>query len=669
MHFEVHGSQATMDKPDSTRLRFAVLIGVNAYAKRPLMGCERDVQEIKEYLERIPNAVHVEMLSTAYGDDSGFAQDRTLWPTYGNITSSLEKVTSLANAGDFVYIHYSGHGTRMEPCDEYGNKCSGDLALDLLEGSGGSDIRYLRGLELAYLLDNMVKKGLLVTLVLDCCFSGCVMRHGDYDGIRSLPYDAEVDKVYPPDPIRSTGYRDGRPIYRDGAIQPNWIIDADGYTILTACGPHEIARELKSADGHRQGALSYFLLSTLKQFGDFRTTQQNLHRHLGAIFRQYQSTQNPMLFGNKNLTFFGGPQLKLDSATISVVRHRNGSLRLQAGQAHGVCNGDQFVLRAFHSANADSSHTIEDPVIAKVIKSGGLTSELELLVTSHSQTDVQTGWTARAITRLLLREFPVQLMAGLPYLELWIRAAKARTSLDIHTTQVLGYPFSFHLTQNANNNYEILDESNNVIITVPGAIDERERDMGHLLDLISHLVEFKFLRGLTNNLPSPTLKESYSAYLVHTSGETTGAGSIAMVKDDDTLFLETRNTGDRPLYLHIYNMTPRWEIVNILKDFFEVIPPHNTNEGFTGICRKKLRMNIPRKVRDAGRRECEDILKVFITSQPTCFNSLELPDIEGQLKGKASLNLIGDSRQASSTSPSASEDWVALSFVIHVIDR
>ena len=656
-----------MNTPNSMRSRFAVLIGINAYAERPLMGCERDIQEIKRYLESISTSVNVQMLSTTHGDDSGLAEDRTLWPTYGNVTSCLERVTSLANAGDYVYIHYSGHGTRIEPCNEYGNKCSGDLALDLLQGDNGTDVHYLRGLELAHLLNNMVNNGLSTTLVLDCCFSGSVLRHDDYDEIRSLPYDADIDKAYPLDPIRSTGYENGRPNYRDGEILPNWLMDADGYTILTACGPHEVARELKFPDGHRQGALSYFLLHTLEKFGDFDTRQQDLHRHLGARFRECQLSQNPMLFGNKDLCFFGGPQLELDSAIISVVRDRNGSLRLQAGQAHGVCNDYQFALKAFHSTKIDSRHTIEDSIIAKVIKSGALTSELELLGKHRSQTDVQTGWTARPLTQLSLRRFSVRLMSDLPRLDIWTKAAKERPSLDIHTTQALGYQYSFHITQNADKDYEILEESNNLIFTIPGAIVDREKNQSYVLDLICHLAQFRFLKCLTNNLPALAFKESFSAYLVHASGETTEAGSIATVRNQGILFLETRNTGDRPLYLHIYDMGPCWEVVNVLKDAFEVIPPGNTDEGYTGICKKRLRMTIPQSLRDAGRRECEDILKVFITSQPTTFTSLELPDLKGQPRGKTSSNPSGDSRKASGTSPGVVEDWVAMSFFIHVI--
>lgn len=159
---------------------YAILIGINAYPESPLKGCVRDVQEIKKYLEAMPNPVHIQMFTASPTDDSNSSrpiEDLELWPTHDNVTSSLKKITSSAKPGDFVYIHYSGHGTTVKPSGEFSNRSTGDLALVLLEVANGTDIRYLRGLELAYLLRDMVAKNLIVTLVLDCCFSGSVVRN------------------------------------------------------------------------------------------------------------------------------------------------------------------------------------------------------------------------------------------------------------------------------------------------------------------------------------------------------------------------------------------------------------------------------------------------------------------------------------------------------------
>lgn len=65
----------------------------------------------------------------------------------------------------------SGRKTKHEDC---GDHESGDLALVLYEPI--SDMRYLQGLELALMLEEMVDKGLNPVLVLDCCHPGGVLR-------------------------------------------------------------------------------------------------------------------------------------------------------------------------------------------------------------------------------------------------------------------------------------------------------------------------------------------------------------------------------------------------------------------------------------------------------------------------------------------------------------
>jgi Caspase domain len=75
--------------------------------------------------------------------------DPTTWPTYYNVTTAFEKITTQAKAGDVVYIHYSGHGTRGAAGSEFSNTSTGDLAVVLLNSGKENDVRYLWGPRLA----------------------------------------------------------------------------------------------------------------------------------------------------------------------------------------------------------------------------------------------------------------------------------------------------------------------------------------------------------------------------------------------------------------------------------------------------------------------------------------------------------------------------------------
>lgn len=70
---------------------------------------------------------------------------------------------------EIVCIHYSGHGTLQStktPEFTYQEGYGIDAALVLWEPNSSQKARFLRGIELAILLDDMVDKGLKVTVVL-----------------------------------------------------------------------------------------------------------------------------------------------------------------------------------------------------------------------------------------------------------------------------------------------------------------------------------------------------------------------------------------------------------------------------------------------------------------------------------------------------------------------
>jgi hypothetical protein len=656
-----------MDEAHVVITHYAVLIGINSYIEKPLKGCVRDVQEIKKYLDQMPTPVHLQMFTANQTEDPNScrpAEDTQLWPTYDNVKSSLEKIVSLAKPGNFVYIHYSGHGTRMKPSYESANQYTGDVALNLLEGVNGNEIRYLRGLELAYLINNMVTKELTVTLVLDCCFSGGVSRHDDPDSIRSLSYNVEVDATYPLHPGKSLSHQAGGSVSRDASMLPNWLINPDRYTILAACGPHEVAREVKFEDEQRHGALSYLLLSTLTKLGGSGRTQLDIYHHLCATFRKSCPRQNPVLYGNKDLRFFGPLKSEVNWLPIPVIKENISNLSLQAGQAHGLCDGDLFTVYPFYSAEAGSGKTAEDPLIARVIKARALTSDLELMNQVPSLGRIRTGWNARALTRFSLRRYPIRLSTSLPYPHQWLEASRERISLDIHFTDVCEYPFSFHVTLDDLGECEIRDGSNKKILDLPTISRGHERDAGEILDVIERLAWFKHVRDITNKQPATIFRELFSVKLINSSGKTFGAGQAIEVGHKDMMELEVQNKGCRALYLHVYNLGPRWQIENIFRGTYEVIPTRDPERGFSGMTKRKLKMTIPSEMVEKGHYQCEDIIKVFLTAQPTTFVSLEMPKINESAKMNANRasSPIAD---PSSSGGESSDDWAVLNFHFH----
>ena len=184
------------NRPTEETQRWAILIGVNFY-KDPinrLSGCVRDVTNIEACLETIPGPLNIFTFtaSTPSGPDASYpSEPKTMWPTYSNITSTIEHILQSGRKNDFVYIHFSGHGRHL--CAE---KERDDFALVLVEDDEGRN--EIEGLDLTKRLKKMVERGINVTLVLDCCFSGSIPRQAGESGTATRTIrPRQLDHVIP----------------------------------------------------------------------------------------------------------------------------------------------------------------------------------------------------------------------------------------------------------------------------------------------------------------------------------------------------------------------------------------------------------------------------------------------------------------------------------------
>ncbi|KAI1429094.1 hypothetical protein F5Y12DRAFT_729607 [Xylaria sp. FL1777] len=631
---------------DGAASYFAVLIGVNFYPEKysSLHGCVSDIEQIAKFLANSTTRLNIRKLTASSSTEAHSRhppENPKSWPTYQRVIANLEEVYSHGVAGDFVYIHYSGHGTTTKSIDDNSNSPSEHLALVLLEEEESDvGIRYLRGPDLAISLKRLVDKGLIVTLVLDCCFSGGVMR--DSASVRYLPYDPAVDKAYPAGPA---------PPDRNASLRLNWLVNPDGYSILTACGPTETARELVVKGGRRQGALSYFLLRTFSKLGGVCGKQELIYHHVCARFRSSTGfVQTPMFYGNKNLCFFGHSDQRIERAPIPIVETPNGALQLQAGRAHGVTDGDEFLVYPLSDANS-SSRRQKEQAVARVINTRSLTSELKL--DGPSLARIETGWMAAALTCLRLRRYLIQLDDRLMSTYPWATTVDKRRSLNIREpgTKDNEQPVSF-FTISTQKGYEIQNQFHEIILN--RSISHLDYGMAsQLLDELEHIVKFTLVKELANEV-SPdkgdSLRNYFNIRVVNGLGQSFGAGClhhgsyhmscshpecVIEVKDDDKLQLIVQNRlpEGQILYMHIFNLSSSYEVENILHGDYLVVPPcvrdrsAEVHLDSPGICKLKLHMELSIEVKEQGYDKCEDIVKVLLTSQPASFLSLELPKL------------------------------------------
>ncbi|KAK8055357.1 hypothetical protein PG993_000584 [Apiospora rasikravindrae] len=625
----------------------AILIGIDAYPTKPLKSCVRDAEGVKTQVETIlKESVNVEMLTTSQNNEGpeNTAAKLPIRPTRENVVSAFEGVLARAKAGDFLYIHFSGHGTRKPPQGPFSNTSLGDLALVLLDEHRKDGVTYLYGPDLAAYLKSMVDAGLVITLVLDCCFSASVYRRDD-PAVRYLPYDVTADPGYITGSLAITKER-SQP-HRDASMRPNWLVDPDRYVIITACG---LTEEVVGAkfDGQNHGALSYFLSMAMGSVGLTRR-HKDIYDFVRARLQSSGLPQNPVLYGNENQGFFGQVDSYITSVTIPVIARNDQTLILQAGDAHGIKTGDQFLLVAPGSSETDPRAQGHSSV-AQVTHTRGLTSDLEQLDKSIR---VRTGWKAMVLTRLSLKKFPVRLQSGIERHERLLIALEER-SICVQTPAT-DEPCDFIVTMNEAEEYDILDESGGRMMNLL-PIPQGPTDIGHIAAVLEHLCRFRLVRELSTG--APAFRETFEISLF-SNGQKFEHSSLIELNDRDLVNLVVTNKGEKALYMFVYDLGPSWQVENACKATYKAILSQNHQSRLKRTDGMKLKVQIPPNMKEKGNRSCQDIIKVFITSRPTSFSLLELPRLSER-------TVMRSPERSSPVEEGLPEDWAAISFPIRI---
>ncbi len=149
-----------------------------------LGGCVNDIELVEVFLKDDVGLSDDDIIKLTCTPDSNLQntpkESPASWPSYNNILDAFHRIEELGQPGDLVYIHYSGHGARVRMAYSALKGPEGfDEALvpvDIEIQSKEGQSRYIRDVELAILLHSLVKKGLLVTIVLDSCHAGSSNR-------------------------------------------------------------------------------------------------------------------------------------------------------------------------------------------------------------------------------------------------------------------------------------------------------------------------------------------------------------------------------------------------------------------------------------------------------------------------------------------------------------
>lgn len=345
------------------RENHALLIGASTYPnldqKYWLKGPANDIELVARFLQTqatVPfSADNVTILADGVTGSTP--------PTLAAIRSAFSALQSKIASGDFVYLHFSGHGSQapaQDPASELDGLDELFLPVDIgpWNDTTGEVENALVDDEIGAMIAGLRSKGATVWAVFDSCHSGTVTRGapaGDSEVLmRKLDSGALGIPLAAMDAAETPTTR-GLPDPRARAESPIKAGGDGGFVAFFAAQTNEVTPEMRlpkgAVDRRSQGVFTFVLFETLARNPGIT------YRQLGQeILRRYSvhnlAQTTPLFEGDLDTVTFSGE--KADAISQWPAEVVEDGLKIAAGTLHDLTVGSELALVA---APGDSTET------------------------------------------------------------------------------------------------------------------------------------------------------------------------------------------------------------------------------------------------------------------------------------------------------------------------
>ncbi|MEW6497692.1 MAG: caspase family protein [Cyanobacteriota bacterium] len=635
--------------------RYALLIGIDCYLpnKLPdgssyssLAGCVRDITQVEEFLQS-NLGMPKECILKLTASNTGTTEPPELceqWPTYENMVAAFRQLSDMAQPGDQVYIHYSGHGGRTPT---WFPELKGANGLDeslVPTDIGNQEARYLRDIELAHILQKIVDKGLIITIVLDSCHSGSATRSGGAV-VRGLPSDT-VDTTARPkqslvasdDELVATWRSLTEKTTRHLKLGSGWLPEPKGYVLLAACGASESAYEYAFDGEGRNGALTYWLLNSLKQSG-IDLTYKLLHDRIVAKVHSQFKHQTPQLQGEGDRVIFGSdriqPHYAVNVIQIDLVKQR---VLLNTGQSQAVRTGTRF---AIYPPGVTDFTLIDQRLALVEITDIGATNSWATITDTLRSDPIDSGSQAvlldpgtmrlRSTVRLVHQDILSPTVDQHTALEK-VKQALAQDKSGFIILADEDISVDYQVAVNALGEYEIWDSGGQPIPNMcPALRIDEDGAAVRVAQRLVHLTKYHNIQLLDNvddlsPLAGKLLVELVRAQPDYEPGDRPkpqplhDPGNTPTLKVGEWIFVRVRNNSSQILNITVLGLQPDWSIIQLY--------PSSQDTYYMSFDPGQeyllpLQANLP-----FGYTGGTDVIKVLATVGFTNFRWLELPSLD-----------------------------------------
>lgn len=342
------------------RTNRALIVGVSEYPNLPkgdwLEGPKNDAGLVRDYLVSNPTSPFAASDVTVLASNTEGAEA----PTRSAILKALSDLTAKAEAGDFVYIQFSGHGSQQpaaDPSTEIDGKDEIFLAADIskIDPATKTVPNAIMDDEIGAALDAIRDKGAFVWVVFDACHSGTATRAvgmGVEEKERkispeSLGFTPEMMAAARGEATRGTG----GDAERENALGLSQDDDGAGgterggmvafFAAQTVETTPEFPQPATDPDGKIFGLFTYTLMSKLAENPNvtYRQLSQGILQHYSGLNR---TKPTPLFEGDLDAPVFG---MEPGDAVLQwKVATKDGVVALPAGMLHRVEPGTKLAV-------------------------------------------------------------------------------------------------------------------------------------------------------------------------------------------------------------------------------------------------------------------------------------------------------------------------------------
>ena len=342
------------------RTNRALIVGVSEYPNLPkgdwLEGPKNDAGLVRDFLVGNPTSPFAASDVTVLASNTEGAEA----PTRNAILKALSDLTAKAEAGDFVYIQFSGHGSQQpaaDPSTEIDGKDEIFLAADVskIDPATKTVPNAIMDDEIGAALDAIRDKGAFVWVVFDACHSGTATRAvgmGVEEKERkispeSLGFTPEMMAAARGEATRGTG----GDAERENALGLSDDDDGAGATerggmvaffaAQTVETTPEFPQPATDPAGRIFGLFTYTLMSKLAENPNvtYRQLSQGILQHYSGLNR---TKPTPLFEGDLDAPVFG---MEPGDAVLQwKVAVKDGVVALPAGMLHRVEPGTKLAV-------------------------------------------------------------------------------------------------------------------------------------------------------------------------------------------------------------------------------------------------------------------------------------------------------------------------------------